>query len=198
MKKLSCNIINNRSSDDILIDDVNLLSDAIYLVISRINRLYRDIGALTKNLTFVSKSLDSKFLNEYIDIFTKEIKQINYSIRKDLYSVIMKFINSNISIPDDRDTNTTEYNYYVIGFLLECDPRGAFRKMLSITKLKRQVINRAEELKLDGDDISMRFYGLVMNLRDLELYLISLLKQIEALIDKGEPKNENRRINQFV
>lgn len=188
MKEFSCDIIDNRSSDDILIDDVNLLSGAIYLVISRINRLYRDIDALTKNLTFVSKSLDSKFLNEYIDIFTKEIKQINCSIRKDLYSVIMKFINSDISIPDDRDTNTTEYNYYVIGFLLECGPRGAFRKMLSITKLKRQVINRAEELKLDGDDISMRFYGLVMNLRDLELYLISLLKQIEALIDKGEPK----------
>jgi len=190
MKKFSCDIIDNRSSDDILIDDVNLLSDAIYLVINRINRLYRDIGALTKNLTFVSKSLNTKFLNEYIDVFTKEIKQINYSIRKDLYSAIMKFINSNISLPDDQDTNTAEYNYYVIGFLLECgpSPRGAFRKMLNTTKLKRQVINRAEELKLDGDDISMRFYGLVMNLRDLELYLISLLKQIEALIDKGEPK----------
>lgn len=190
MKKFSCDIIDNRSSDDILIDDVNLLSDAIYLVISRINRLYRDIGALTKNLTFVSKSLNTKFLNEYIDVFTKEIKQINYSIRKDLYSAIMKFINSDISLPDDQDTNTAEYNYYVIGFLLECgpSPRGAFRKMLNMTKLKRQVINRAEELKLDGDDISMRFYGLVMNLRDLELYLISLLKQIEALIDKGEPK----------
>lgn len=190
MKKFSCDIIDNRSSDDILIDDVNLLSDAIYLVISRINRLYRDIGALTKNLTFVSKSLNTKFLNEYIDVFTKEIKQINYSIRKDLYSAIMKFINSDISLPDDQDTNTAEYNYYVIGFLLECgpSPRGAFRKMLNMTKLKRQVINRAEELKLDGDDISMRFYGLVMNLRDLELYLVSLLKQIEALIDKGEPK----------
>lgn len=190
MKKFSCDIIDNRSSDDILIDDVNLLSDSIYLVISRINRLYRDIGALTKNLTFVSKSLNTKFLNEYIDVFTKEIKQINYSIRKDLYSAIMKFINSDISLPDDQDTNTAEYNYYVIGFLLECgpSPRGAFRKMLNMTKLKRQVINRAEELKLDGDDISMRFYGLVMNLRDLELYLISLLKQIEALIDKGEPK----------
>lgn len=191
MKNTFCGIIDNRSDDDILIDKVNLLSDAIYLVINRMNRLYRDIGASIKNLTFVSKSLDSKFLNEYIDVFTKEIKQINYSIRKDVYASIMEFINSDISIPIDRDTNTTEYNYYVIGFLLECgpSPRGTFRKMLNMTKLKRQVINRAEELKSDGDDISMKFYGLVTNLRELELYLISLLKEVSKLIDKGENKN---------
>lgn len=191
MKNTFCGIIDNRSNDDILIDKVNLLSDAIYLVISRMNRLYRDIGASIKNLTFVSKSLDSKFLNEYIDVFTKEIKQINYSIRKDVYASIMEFINSDISIPIDRDTNTTEYNYYVIGFLLECgpSPRGTFRKMLNMTKLKRQVIDRAEELKSDGDDISMKFYGLVTNLRELELYLISLLKEVSKLIDKGENKN---------
>ena len=191
MKNTFCGIIDNRSYDDILIDKVNLLSDAIYLVINRINRLYRDIGASIKNLTFVSKSLDSKFLNEYTDVFAKEIKQINYSIRKDVYASIMEFINSDISIPIDCDTNTTEYNYYVIGFLLECgpSPRGTFRKMLNITKLKRQVINRAEELKSDGDDISMKFYGLVTNLRELELYLISLLKEVSKLIDKGENKN---------
>lgn len=197
MKNTFCGIIDNRSDDDILIDKVNLLSDAIYLVINRMNRLYRDIGASIKNLTFVSKSLDSKFLNEYIDVFTKEIKQINYSIRKDVYASIMEFINSDISIPIDRDTNTTEYNYYVIGFLLECgpSPRGTFRKMLNMTKLKRQVINRAEELKSDGDDISIKFYGLVTNLRELELYLISLLKEVSKLIDKGENKKCKMTIN---
>ena len=197
MKNTFCGIIDNRSDDDILIDKVNLLSDAIYLVINRMNRLYRDIGASIKNLTFVSKSLDSKFLNEYIDVFTKEIKQINYSIRKDVYASIMEFINSDISIPIDRDTNTTEYNYYVIGFLLECgpSPRGTFRKMLNMTKLKRQVINRAEELKSDGDDISIKFYGLVTNLRELELYLISLLKEVSKLIDKGENKKCNMTLN---
>ena len=197
MKNTFCGIIDNRSDDDILIDKVNLLSDAIYLVINRMNRLYRDIGASIKNLTFVSKSLDSKFLNEYIDVFTKEIKQINYSIRKDVYASIMEFINSDISIPIDRDTNTTEYNYYVIGFLLECgpSPRGTFRKMLNMTKLKRQVINRAEELKSDGDDISIKFYGLVTNLRELELYLISLLKEVSKLIDKGENKKSKMTIN---
>ena len=98
MKNTFCGIIDNRSDDDILIDKVNLLSDAIYLVISRMNRLYKDIGGSIKNLTFVSKSLDSKFLNEYIDVFTKEIKQINYSIRKDVYASIMEFINSDISM----------------------------------------------------------------------------------------------------
>ena len=197
MKNTFCGIIDNRSDDDILIDKVNLLSDAIYLVINRMNRLYRDIGTSIKNLTFVSKSLDSKFLNEYIDVFTKEIKQINYSIRKDVYASIMEFINSDISIPIDRDTNTTEYNYYVIGFLLECgpSPRGTFRKMLNMTKLKRQVINRAEELKSDGDDISIKFYGLVTNLRELELYLISLLKEVSKLIDKGENKKCKMTIN---
>ena len=74
---------------------------------------------------------------------------------------------------------------------MECgpSPRGTFRKMLNMTKLKRQVIDRAEELKSDGDDISMKFYGLVTNLRELELYLISLLKEVSKLIDKGENKN---------
>ena len=112
-------------------------------------------------------------------MFTKEIKQLDLGIRTKLTMSVARVIETKKCI---QYVNNTEYNYYILGFWLECEPapRGSFRKALKMTKHKESVINRAMELRADGDEIALKFYNLVMNLKDMEDYLITLIKHAHA------------------
>ena len=174
---MMCHIVDNRNKDEKFIDKSKCLADTLAMYIDRINRLYRGINSINIATICISKYY-SDSLNEHIDILAKDIKQLDYEIHSNVVEDITEFINLYNPDPVCSNTSKAEYGYYIDHFAIDCGPGFAYYRALNMTKYKKAVIEEAKNLKSSKQELGARLYELALKLRDLELYLRTLIKQI--------------------